>query len=186
MATSCRGGEFMIVDGVSGVGGGRTDREIAFRLVECVNAIERLALLDVVADLLEQPDAGTLVERSASGTCQPVQPQAIDRGDHALMRGLHVKTEMSELGAAIRRALGVDDLLHLLQGHATLEQLASARISGAAAQLRIIFQEMGGKTQRFLAQIARVRPARWRAPPSRHWPRAPGQFRCRSAGGHRS
>src|SRR6476469_6874859 len=61
-----------IIDGVPGVGSGSSRREIVFRLVESVDAVERLALLDPVADLLEQPDAGALVERRARGACQAI------------------------------------------------------------------------------------------------------------------
>ena len=67
----------------------------------------------------------------------------------------YVGGQSSEIGAADRRPLRLDDLVHLLERGAAVEQFARARIAGAAAQLRIVFQQMRGEPQRFLAQIAR-------------------------------
>ena len=58
-----------------------------------------------------------------------------------------------EIGAADRRPLRLDDLVHLLERRAAVEQFAGPRIAGAAAQLRIVFEQMRGEPQRFLAQV---------------------------------
>ena len=52
-----------------------------------------------------------------------------------------------------RRPLRIDDLLHLPERRAAVEQFAGSRITGAAAQLRIVFQQMGGKPQRLFPQV---------------------------------
>ena len=81
------------------------------RLVEGVDAVERLALIDAVADLLECLDAGALVDRRAGGARQPVEPQAIDRFDEAVARSMDLCGERAKLGCASGRALRVDDLV---------------------------------------------------------------------------
>ena len=57
-------------DLVTGINFGRRNREFVFRGFERVNAIDRLAFLDAVADFLENPDAGALC-RSARRPCGP-------------------------------------------------------------------------------------------------------------------
>ena len=58
-------------------------------------------------------------------------------------------------GAASRRALRIDDLVHLPQRGAAVEQFAGAGIARTATQLRIAIDEMRGQPQRLFAQVAR-------------------------------
>ena len=53
-------------------------REIIFGVVECVDAVERLPLLDAVTELLEDFDACSLVDRGARRSGEAVEVQAID------------------------------------------------------------------------------------------------------------
>ena len=78
--TGCR-----CTDGVAGSCSCRGRGKIEFGLVIGVNSIERLALLDAIADLAEQFDAGTLVDRRAGGPRQAVQLQAVDLGNRAVI-----------------------------------------------------------------------------------------------------
>ena len=80
----------------------RRHRQIVFRLVKCEDAIERLALLDAIADLLEDLDARSLVDRGARRSREPIQSQAIDAGNHAIARCRHVDGQQAEIGAADR------------------------------------------------------------------------------------
>src|SRR6187551_3188622 len=57
------GGGQIAVDLITGISLGRANREFVFRRLERVNAIDRFALLDAIADFLEDPDAGALVDR---------------------------------------------------------------------------------------------------------------------------
>ena len=143
-----------VADDVAGVGLGAGERQIEFRLVEGIDAVERLALLDPIADLLEHLDAGALVDRRAGGAREPVEPQAVDRLDHAVARRRDVGGQRAEIGAAVGRPLRLDDLVHLLERGAAVEQFLGAGIAGAAAQLGVVFEQMRGKPQRLLAQIA--------------------------------
>ena len=58
-------GRSLPVDQIAGVGFRGGHRKIEFRLIEGIDAIERLAFLDAITDLLEDPDAGALVDRRA-------------------------------------------------------------------------------------------------------------------------
>ena len=49
--------------------------------------------------------------------------------------------------------MSVDDLLHLLERGAAFEQFAGSRVSGAAAQIRIVLEHMGCEPQRLLPEI---------------------------------
>ena len=49
-------------DNIAGIQFGGGEREIKLRLLEGVDAIERLAFLDAVADLLEDLDARALID----------------------------------------------------------------------------------------------------------------------------
>ena len=86
-------------------------------------------------------------------------------GNDAVVGGEDVEGQRAEIGAAGRGALRVDDLLHLLERRAAVEQFAGARIAAAAAQLRVIFQQMRGKPQRLFAQVGGALRHRWPAPP---------------------
>ena len=57
-----------------------TSHETVLRAIERLDAVKRLALVDAVADLLEQVDAGTLVDRRACGSRQTVQLRSHRRG----------------------------------------------------------------------------------------------------------
>ena len=59
-------------DSVGAVASCGGDGKIEFRLVVGVDSIERLALLDAIADLAEQLDARALVDRRARGSRQTV------------------------------------------------------------------------------------------------------------------
>ena len=72
-------GQTLAIDHVAGICLGHGQRQVEFRLFECVDAIEWLALVDAIADLLEHLDARALVDGRAGGARQPVEPQAIDR-----------------------------------------------------------------------------------------------------------
>ena len=63
----------MTVEAIAAVHGCGRRRQVVFRLVERVDVIERFALLDAVADLREQADAGALVERRPGGAGEAVQ-----------------------------------------------------------------------------------------------------------------
>ena len=69
--------------------------------------------------------------------------------------GHYVERQMFPDRCGSPTALRFDDLLHLLQRRAAVEQFAGPRITGSAAQLRIVFQQMGGKPQRLFAQVRR-------------------------------
>ena len=114
--------------------------KIELGLVIGVNSIERLALLDAIADLAEQLDACALVDRRACGSRQAVQLQAVDLGNGAVIGGADVEGQLADIVAGPRWSLRVDDFLHFLHGRAAVEQFAGARITRAAAQLRIVFQ----------------------------------------------
>lgn len=77
-----------------------TRHETVLRAIERLDAVKRLALVDAVADLLEQVDAGTLVDRRASGSRQTVQLKAVNAGDHTAADGCDVKGEITDIGAA--------------------------------------------------------------------------------------
>ncbi len=142
-------------DGVSAVARCSRDGKIEFGLVVGVNSIERLALLDAIADLAEQLDAGALVDRRARGPRQAVQLQAVDLGNGAVIGGTDVEGQLADIVAAGRGSLRVDDFLHFLQRRAAVEQFAGARVAGTATQLRVVFQQMRGKPQRLFAQVGR-------------------------------
>src|SRR3974390_1105598 len=139
-------------DNISSIDLGSRDREIEFRLVERVNPIERLAFLDAVADLLEDLDAGALVDRRAGDARQAVETQTVDCLDHAVARRRYVGDQRPEIGAAAGRPLRFDDLVHLPKSGAAFEQLTRPRIAATAAQGRGVFETVGGAPQRFLAQ----------------------------------
>ena len=130
-----------------------------------MDPIERLALLDAIADLAEEPDAGALVDRRAGGPGQAVELQAVDLGNRAVVGGSDIEGQLADVVAAGRGALGIDDLLHFLQRRAAVEQFAGARIAAATAQLRIVFQQMRREPQRLFAQVGGSRWDRWSEPP---------------------
>src|SRR5690349_2809219 len=103
------------VDLITSVHLGSPNRELVFRWLERVNAIDRFALLDAVADLLEDPNSGALVDRCAGHSSQAVEAQAIDAGHDAVVGGENVGFERAQSSLAGRGALSVDDLLHLLE-----------------------------------------------------------------------
>ena len=74
-------------NGIAAVAPGGGDGQIQFRLVVGMDSVERLTLLDPIADLAEQLDAGALVDRGARGSRQPIQLQAIDLGNDAVAIG---------------------------------------------------------------------------------------------------
>ena len=110
----------------------------------------------MVADFLENPDAGTLVDRRASHAGQPIEAKAIDAANCAVARRGNIRFHRAEIGPARRRSLSVDDLLHLLERFAAFKKFACARITGSAPQIRIVLQYMGRQPQRLLPEI------RWR------------------------
>ena len=61
-----------------------------------MDAIERLALLDRIADLLEEVDAGALVDGRAGQPRDARQPEAVDRRNHAVARGHDVVPQVAE------------------------------------------------------------------------------------------
>src|SRR5439155_2054757 len=122
-----------VADGVAAVELGSSGGKIEFRLVISVDSIERLASLDAIADLAEQPDAGALVDRRTGGSGQAVELQAVDFGNRAVVRGCDIEGQFADVGTADREALGVDNALHLLQCRAAVEQFAGARVAAAAA-----------------------------------------------------
>ena len=73
--------------------------------------------------------------------------------------------QRAEIGPAGRGALSVDDLLHLLERRAAFEQFAGARVARAAAQIRIVFEDMRREPQRLFPEIGRRVWDRWPAPP---------------------
>ena len=75
-----------------------TRHETVLRAIERLDAVKRLALVDAVADLLEQVDAGTLVDLRACGSRQPVQLKAVNAGDHTAADGCD--GEITDIGAA--------------------------------------------------------------------------------------
>src|SRR4029079_14271157 len=121
-------------DGVTAVRprGGRG--EIEFRLIIGMDPIKRLALLDAIADLAEQPDAGALVDRRAGGPSQAVELKAIDLGNRTVGVGGDVEGQSTDVVTAVRGALCVDDTLHCFQRRTAVEQFAGTRIAGAATQ----------------------------------------------------
>ena len=140
--------------------------KIVFGLIERIDPIERFTFLDAVADLLEQPDAGALVDRRAGGACQPVQPQAIDAGNNAV--ALRPSRRNDQFPSSPRMPDGpCASMIFCIccERGPALEQLAGAAIAGAAPQLRIVFQQMGGKPQRFFPQVRAARPDGWPEPP---------------------
>ena len=79
-------GRSLPVDQIAWIGLRSGHRKIKFRVIERIDAIERLALLDAITDLLEHLDARALVDRRAGGSRQAIEAQAIDAGDDAIVR----------------------------------------------------------------------------------------------------
>src|SRR5436190_22374556 len=111
-------------DGVTAIRlcGGRG--QIEFRLIIGMDSIERLALLDPVADLAEQSDAGALVEWRPCGAGEAVQLEAVDLGDRAVVRGGDIEGQLADVVAAGGGTLRVNNILHFLERRAVVEQFA--------------------------------------------------------------
>ena len=90
-------------DDISTVAGCSRNGEIELGLVVGVNSIERLPLLDAIADLAEQLDACTLVDRRACGSRQAVQLQAVNLGNGAVIGGADVEGQLADIVAAASR-----------------------------------------------------------------------------------
>ena len=148
-------------DGVAAVAPGGGDSKIEFRLVEGVDSIERLALLDAIADLLNSLMPAPLSIGAPAVRARRFNCRQSMLGNDAVAGGTDVESQFADIVAARRGTLRVDDLLHLLQGRTAVEQLAGARVSGAATELRVILQEMCGEPQRLFAQVGRARARRW-------------------------
>ena len=63
--------------------------------------------------------------------------------------------DVPKLGPAIRRTLRFHDLVHLLERGAAVEQFPGARVAAAAAQPRVILEQMRGEPERLFAQVRR-------------------------------
>jgi hypothetical protein len=66
------------------------NRELKLGRFKRVNAVQWLALIDAVADLLEQLDPRPFVQGCAGRTRHPVEAQAIDGGYNAIDPGANV------------------------------------------------------------------------------------------------
>ena len=139
-------------------------RKIVFRVIEGIDAIERLALLDAITDLLEDLDARALVDSAPAVRARRLRrrqsiPETTPSFD-AVTSSVKVPNRLTD-----RRALSVDDLLHPFGARTAIEKLARARVTAAATQLRTICKQMSRKSQRLFTQISVAL--------SDHWPTRP-------------
>ena len=95
----------MAVDHVAGIRFGRRDREVEFRLVEGIDAIERLSLLDVVADLLEHLMPAPLSMGAPAMRARRFKLQAVDAGDRAVGGAAMSKVGVAEIGCGRSKGL---------------------------------------------------------------------------------
>ena len=86
------------IDHIARVKPGGSHCEIILRLVERIDAIERLSLLDTITNLLEDLDACALVDRCTRRTREAIELQTIDAGDHAVVRCRHIGGQNSKAG----------------------------------------------------------------------------------------
>ena len=112
-----------------------------------MDAVQRLAGLDAIAELLVQPDAGALVERSPRCSGQPVEMKTVDPGDDPIRGCADICGEIADLVGAKCRSLCIDDLLHLAQRGAASEQFTRTQIAGASAQGRVVLEQMARQPQ---------------------------------------
>ena len=131
----------------------RRQREIELERLTGIDAVERLAPPNVIADLLVERYAGTFCNGSAGQSRQPVQPEIIDRRDRTILLGNHFGGHMPECRARRWRPLCIDDALHCHHGCASVQQLHSTRVPCTATKARVIFQNMTCYPYRLLAKV---------------------------------